>query len=318
MMAIRDSSKLLSNSSRKAFTLIETVVVLGLIGLMASFLLPAVQRSRDRAVRNDCAERMRQIALAVQQHHDAHSFLPHGARRVSPESEFFTDNVPDASWQARILDFIGAGSATSQMESSYVSRKVPWSDPPHELLSTVIPLYTCPADSRLRVAAKGESSITAAFTSYVGVSGGSTAENNGVLGLRPGIRLQQINDGMSNTLMLAERPPPSDYSVGWWYAHQPTVYSYIDHDLTAESAHNPNDNMCGGVSVPTATGVEIKFIYTGGSLDNSCDRYHYWSLHLGGSKFAFADGSVHFLRYNLGPRLRALATRDGGETISLD
>ncbi len=52
-----------------------------------------------------------------------------------------------------------------------------------------------------------------------------------------------------------------------------------------------------------------------GDLKQHCDAFHYWSLHTGGANFAFADGSVHFLRYSATAVLPALATRAGGETV---
>ena len=52
-----------------------------------------------------------------------------------------------------------------------------------------------------------------------------------------------------------------------------------------------------------------------GKIDGTCDLHHYWSLHTGGANFAFADGSVHFLRYSAAAVLPALSTRAGGETV---
>ena len=49
-----------------------------------------------------------------------------------------------------------------------------------------------------------------------------------------------------------------------------------------------------------------------------CHHHHFWSLHPGGGNFAFADGSVRFLRYSAASVLPALATRAGGETVSVD
>jgi prepilin-type processing-associated H-X9-DG protein len=45
--------------------------------------------------------------------------------------------------------------------------------------------------------------------------------------------------------------------------------------------------------------------------------FHFWSLHPGGANLLFADGSVHFLGYTADPVLPALATRAGGETVTL-
>jgi prepilin-type N-terminal cleavage/methylation domain-containing protein/prepilin-type processing-associated H-X9-DG protein len=51
-----------------------------------------------------------------------------------------------------------------------------------------------------------------------------------------------------------------------------------------------------------------------GTPSNFCDFYHFWSNHAGGAYFCFADGSVHFLRYEIAPAtLKALATRATGD-----
>ena len=56
--------------------------------------------------------------------------------------------------------------------------------------------------------------------------------------------------------------------------------------------------------------------YHRGRLNDMCDTLHFWSLHIGGANFLFADGSVHFLSYSADPILPALATRRGGEAVS--
>jgi len=48
-----------------------------------------------------------------------------------------------------------------------------------------------------------------------------------------------------------------------------------------------------------------------------CDQFHFWSLHSGGANFVFADGSVHYLPYSSDNIFPALATRAGGETVSI-
>jgi prepilin-type processing-associated H-X9-DG protein len=54
-----------------------------------------------------------------------------------------------------------------------------------------------------------------------------------------------------------------------------------------------------------------------GRIDNPCDLFHFWSFHPGGANFALADGSVRFLPYSANALLPALATRSGGEPITL-
>ena len=48
-----------------------------------------------------------------------------------------------------------------------------------------------------------------------------------------------------------------------------------------------------------------------------CDVFHFWSLHSGGANFLLADASVRFLGYSADGIMPLLATRNGGEMVSL-
>jgi prepilin-type processing-associated H-X9-DG protein len=52
-------------------------------------------------------------------------------------------------------------------------------------------------------------------------------------------------------------------------------------------------------------------------VNDPCGKFHFWSLHSGGANFAFADGSVRFLRYSANDIMPALATRAGGEVVAV-
>lgn len=65
-------------TARQAFTLVELLVVIGIIGLLVQLLLPAVQSAREGARRATCANNLRQLGIAAQLHVASHGFFPSG------------------------------------------------------------------------------------------------------------------------------------------------------------------------------------------------------------------------------------------------
>lgn len=126
-----------------------------------------------------------------------------------------------------------------------------------------------------------------------------------------GVRLAEITDGASTTVMLGERPPWGRYLGGTWYS------SVID-DPSLVADPNYGGGSIGSMYVSSAGdwyGCRGPFRFGPGRLSNRCDANHFWSLHGGGGSFAFADGAVRFLAYPVADVLPALATRAGGESV---
>jgi prepilin-type N-terminal cleavage/methylation domain-containing protein/prepilin-type processing-associated H-X9-DG protein len=288
---------------RPGFSLIELIVVMGLIGIVMSLLLSAVQQSRSAATRLACQNNLKQMALALHTYHDSHHGLP---PRPSDWPRY-----RNLTWMTFLLPYIEQQSLWIATEKAYTVDSKLFYDPPHIGLNSVVKLYVCPADSRLYTPLQGDNVISAAYGSYLGVSGKKSQD--GVLGSTPGINFSEITDGTSATVMIGERPPPTSLIAGRWYQslvihENRDLHRGPDGRMPIFNYSNGNDPYC----------IGPLYAYRYGRLDNTCDRYHFWSLHSGGANFAFADGSVRFLRYSAADILPALATRAGGEVVSLE
>ena len=295
---------------RRGFTLIELLVVIAIIAVLIGLTLVAVQRVRAAAARADCQNRLRQLALALHQHHDTRNTLPPGHQFVLTGP----GGMPLSGWTIPVLPFLEQQPLQTQAAEAYRKQSFPFLPTPHSGLSTVVPSFLCPSDPRVTSAQVSEKSKTlAAFTSYLGVAGtDAVTGRTGVLYQGSTTRFGDITDGLSGTLMLGERPPSPDFQFGWWYAGTGQLLSGSA-DLVL-GVREPNlqpivsGSSCGPGNYP--------FRPAGGFTD-PCGMFHFWSPHPGGANFALADGAVKFLRYDADPIMPSLASRAGGESAAV-
>lgn len=255
---------------RRAFTLIELLVVIAIIAILIALLVPAVQKVRDAAARAECANRLKQIGLASHQFHDAHKLFPAGMR--FPNERYM-------SWMTQLLPFIDQQPLWMTTQQAYRQSASPFNNLPHVGLATVMPVYGCPADDRVRnVQVAQQTGTRVALTSYLGVNGLNAFTPDGILFKDSRVRMGDVSDGTSNTLLVGERPPSTDFQFGWWYAGVGQNNSgSLDVVLGVQE-----QNLLSAQRAECLFGI---YTFAPGSLNNQCDIFHFWSLHSGGANF---------------------------------
>ncbi len=312
---------------RWAFTLVELLVVIAVIGILVALLLPAVQKVRETASRLQCANNLKQLALAVHSYHHLHRLFP--ANNSPPPA--LTSSGPHWSWLARILPYL-------EQDSLYRAANIPSNslDQSRAAIAESIKVFFCPSDDALAWGPQTDradlAGLSVGLTNYKGVSGanwgndnpGNLSDNQGTdapgcaLWRNPGTsdtqgsynglnwgdgiffradvlyqrRFSDVVDGTSNTFMVGEDLPRKNRWCSWPYANNAVGTCAIPPNV-----QRPN----GGDYDPSDWG----------------NVYSFRSRHPGGLQFAYADGSVRFLPNTITlPVYRALATINGGEPVT--
>jgi prepilin-type N-terminal cleavage/methylation domain-containing protein/prepilin-type processing-associated H-X9-DG protein len=289
--------------SRFGFTLIELLVVIAIIAILIALLVPAVQKVRSSAARLQCANNMKQLSLALQNYHNVWKVFPGFEGGPDPAS---AENY--GGWPLSTLPYVDQGD----LYNTFLVNQ--------NHIGAIMAVFTCPADPRSNNSTfegtDGYGADGYGMTSYVGMAGyDSQSTNHAQMGImamngRP-LKINQITDGTSNTIIVAERPWSIDYYWGWWYE-----------EIVSDNIWGSQNSITGPFFSPPYTGCGSAPFYFGqgpNKVNNACSYYYLWSFHTGGSNMAFADGTVHYLSYSIGnTTMLALSTHAGGETVAFD
>jgi prepilin-type N-terminal cleavage/methylation domain-containing protein/prepilin-type processing-associated H-X9-DG protein len=288
---------------RQGFTLLEVLVVIAILSLVLGLVLAAIQRARSASSNAACKNHLRQLILAGHSYHNQFSHFPPG---VSGEEESY----PYMSWHTRLLPYLEYESLWVDAQKAFQTQPDFLVIPPHTAQLHAIKILGCPADSRLLANAETVGVRRHGLTSYLGIAGTSSFQRNGTFFINSTVSFHDIRDGSSNTIVIGERPPSTDLVFGWWYAGWGQDKDGDADMLLGVRAVNRTAKRKDCPSGP--------YHFAEGRFDNPCGMFHFWSPHTGGgANFAFADGSVKFLRYSADEIMPALATRAGGEVVTL-
>jgi prepilin-type N-terminal cleavage/methylation domain-containing protein len=286
-------------ATRRAFTLVEILVVVAIIGLLIGLLLPAIQAARETARRMSCQNHLHQFGVALHAYHSSHECFP-PAYFANPQDWRYAH----WSWSTFLLPYLEEGGVykTLGVESHQFGNGVALAAATAETQRSM-PTFLCPSDlGRLlndRKDMHGKSNyravmgnITMPTTNYV-----TATTENGVIYMNSKISTGKIPDGTSHTLVLGEcmlNGLDPGYNGAIWAGMHGFDGKYI-HVSDAMWWINSDPNWC-----INGQGLEA-----------------FGSNHLGGASFCFADGSVHFLPTDInGTTLECLAARNDGILIA--
>ena len=204
------------HTKRFAFTLIEILVVISIVGVLVALLLPAIGAAREAARRMDCSNRIRQIGIAMSNYESVYRKLP--AMRLGNTLE----NGPYArtSGLVMILPYMEQTALHEKMQGSIVNGHTssrlasammfcpgpdangpdgqviqPWLDK--------LSLFRCPSDPKTELEAE------MGYCNYVFSVGDTIVDNanqatRGIFESGRFRRLSEITDGLSNTIAMSE------------------------------------------------------------------------------------------------------------------
>jgi prepilin-type N-terminal cleavage/methylation domain-containing protein/prepilin-type processing-associated H-X9-DG protein len=288
---------------RRAFTLIELLIVVGIIAVLISLLLPAVQSAREQARRAQCCNNLTQLGIALANYAVAHSVLPPGVVNDTGPIQ----NLPQGyhySWTVQILPFLGQNNIYRRFDfqkSVYAANNA-------TARGVHISTFLCPSDPK------------SGPISYMGCHHDAeapiAADNHGVLYLNSCVRFDEIPDGVAQTILLGESRQINPGLLGWASGTHATLRN-TGHGLNVPSALLALGNTTAQLTVEERWAAYVQMLEDGVIPVDFVGGFSSW--HSSGANFLFCDGSVRFLNSSIRADVyRVLGGRADGALVSDD
>jgi prepilin-type N-terminal cleavage/methylation domain-containing protein/prepilin-type processing-associated H-X9-DG protein len=329
-------SRVIRHAGRFAFTLVELMVVIAIIGVLAALLLPAMQAARETARRTQCASNLKQLGGAMHQFHGTHGTFPPGQRNwigcdlnctVTPSIVY--NPGMRSGWMQRVLPYLEQTGLYDQI-APYLEQPIPAMYYPERW--TIIPVLMCPSDPetpKLLSATKPDGTyaslpltlqdsqgfhgnyVMCAGSTKFGDSGLNAGRDlDGILFPLSRIRIADILDGTSHTAMGGEIILVADAPGGPWPRD----------DLRGRYYNAWEGNTLFSTDLPPNPAAGDRALYCLDVRRAPCVHtitqavQYLRSYHAGGANVVFADGAVRFVGDHTDTGVfRALGSRAGGE-----
>jgi len=307
-----------------AFTLVELLVVIAIIGILVALLLPAVQAAREAARRTQCTNNLKQIGIALHNHHDSKGTFPPGNVmdnvRIG-DSDYFT------GWTREIMPF-SENPALFDLYDPDIQITHP-TDPQAKMFrETQVPAYTCPSDAPMALglpesgpgrnihfmsssyrgnAGRGDGFVTwylmenlpektrpkgtGCIWGWRGPLHAVLADGSG--DLKPE-KFSKIADGTSKTLLAAEGANRYEPRRTYW------AYTWGNYLLSQPTAQART--LVGDYKECEAFGEDrngqTRFTPISGRSNRAC-MSSWYAFHPGGMNGVMCDGSVTFIQLDM-------------------
>jgi len=342
---------MMASSRRSAFTLVELLVCIGIIAILATLLLPAVQSAREAARRSQCMNNLKQLGLALHGYHDANLCFPSGITatmgRRMPDGTAPLAYSGYFSVHARLLPYLDQSPCFHSINfvvGTYPTTTITWPplEPDEEATNatnatasrTSLAVFLCPSDG----GPFGQAGVN--YRGNLGVGGYPQPSfihpdsGNGLLATMNAIRIAQVVDGLSNTAAFSERlrgsaARPMTPSRDYWLCRIGVVGTADDFVAACRISARPEYDGVGFVNAgdgwfwegrdrtyynhaQTPNGPVPDCLQ--GALRTPPGVSTARSGHPGGVCVVMGDGSVRFVGDSIHLQTwRGLGTREGGD-----
>ena len=299
----------ITRTPRTAFSLVELLVVVGLIGILIALLLPAVHKVREAANRIKCTNNLHQIGIACHNYQERFGRFPashRGSQLFSWAWLLLSDLDQDALFKkgdAVLSDLFALDDSAFEVDVPvfYCPTRGRPNNAAGEVKPFTVTVVAC-AGQRPPVASAPTRGIPGDYAASVGTTGstesiwlpgGLEVSPNGAFVYKKGLPLHEFRDGLSCTLLLGEKHVPTQYR------------GQFPFDGVLWDGHSPYPNTRGaGPDFPMAYGQTDPI-------------WSFGSAHLNICQFVFCDGSVRPIDKRIDPvTFGLLANRRDGFAVS--